>query len=597
MRAFHYRPLASGAAYLRRTAKRLAAKVGDNGGVKVEIHDGYLLRAAGGRASVMVVALDPAAVWLFLHHQTPPGGELQRVLGVRQFDRGEIAGSGVDAPVEPSGANALERWVAGVGYVGSVDTGALGLLPNVPALASVRRDRASTTTLGSTADYVIGAVPFATRFQLYGVSFDPQRVRVVAAGRDMGGVTATYTDLTDWVLRESALGGLLGDAHARLQVRLASSYPWYSVPVFAAQTARDAIVQTAPGAAPWYADVVVAGGYASQDAASPRLGVAGVFLARLRRPEVPPADQYPLTPVWQHALPLIANAEPEFVPAVITPYGGGTTRISSHGVTGVGMAYAAGDGTDDLSLLVVGVHCTQGEDTATPTEWVGLQAHRVTLGGTLTSSTLRKTTDDTQWHIGHEVALFGQNGVGVVEAPIAGGRIDQSSLSLWHVGMDGVMRETGLKAAGWQPFTDYLLNPTSKTVGAVYGQTPRPWCALGDDKVAVLARDYSVGLSDTVQTLTLVVLDQLTGAFVEARGVVATDAALISGRAFLSVIVPETRKADDSVVPAVLLCGLGSQTRISRDGGLTWTLLFEGYIGLPVYLGNRLHRVELGQGL
>lgn len=597
MRAFHYRPLASGAAYLRRTAKRLAAKVGDNGGVKVEIHDGYLLRAAGSRASVTVVALDPAAVWLFLHHQTPPGGELQRVLGVRQFDRGEIVGSGPDAPVEPSGANALERWVAGVGYVGSVDTGALGLLPNVPALASVHRDRASTTTLGSTADYVIGAVPFATRFQLYGVSFDPQRVRVVAAGRDMGGVTATYTDLTDWVLRESALGGLLGDAHARLQVRLASSYPWYGVPVFAAQAARDAWAQPTPGVAPWYADVVVAGGYASQNEASPRLGVAGVFIARLRRPEAPPAAQYPLTPVWQHALLLTANAEPEFVPAVITPAGGGAARISSHGITGVGMAYQGGDGVADATLLVAGVHCATGEDTGAATVWVGLQAHRVDAAGALTTTTLRKTTADTQWHIGHDVTLFGQHGVAVVEASIVDDKIDQASLSLWHVGMDGVMRETGLKAAGWQPFTDYVLNPTGKTAGAIFGQAPRPWCALSDNKVAVLARNYSVGLSDTVQTLTLVVLDQSTGAFVEARGVVASDAATTSGRAFLSVIVPETRKADNSVVPAVLMCALGSKTRISRDGGLTWTLLFEDYIGLPVYLGNRLHPVALETNL
>lgn len=597
MRAFRYRSAASGATQLRKVAKRLAAKLGKANGAKVEVFDGYLLRALGSDSAIVVTALDPAALWLFLNHQTPPGGELQRLLGVCRFDRGGVLAPAPapSTPEAPSADNALTRWAPVVGYVGSVDTGALGLLPGTPAVPTLRHDRIGTVTLGSSAGYVIGAVSFATRFQLYGVALDPMRAKLVPPARDMNGTPISAAEQTDWVLPESGLQALLGDSHARLIPRLASTYPWYSVPTFAAQTARDGWVQTDAPSPAWYADVVLAGAYVAQDQASPRLGVAGVFLARVRRPTVLPGANYPLTAVWSRPLPLTGNTDAEFVPAVVTP-SGEDPRRHAHGITGVGLAYSAGDGTTDTSLLVAGVHCMQG-DVASPTRWVGLQAHTVSLDGVRTSITLRKTTAATQWHVGHEVALFGVNGVGVVEMGVAGGVIDQASARLWHVGTDRGMRETGLYAAGWYPFTDYLLNPTDPTSGALFGQVTRPWCALGDGKVAVLARNYTVPADAAAVTWTLVVLDQTTGAFIEARGTVATDASTVSSRAFLSVIVPEHRKADGTVVPAVLLGALGSKTRISRDGGLTWTLLFDGYVGLPVYLGNRLHPVALEQNL
>lgn len=594
MRAFHYRPLASGSAYLRRVAKRLASTVNDKGGVRHEIHDGYLLRAVGSRSSVTVTAIDPEALWLFLHQQTPPSGSLQRLLGVRQFDREQIAGNGPDTATEPASGNPLTRWAPGAGYASSIDMGALVLLTNVPTLPSVRPDRISGLTLGNTSDYTIGAATFDTRFQLYGQALDPMRARIVATGTDMTGEPIRAVDVQDWLLRESALQALLGDGRARMQVRMVSSYPWYAVPIFGAQVAREAQIERTPGSGLSYADVVVAGAYASQNQSAPRDGLAGVFITRLRRPEPIPSAQYPLTEVWTWSLRADANPEPEFVPATVTP-SGEDPRVHAHGITGVAMSYS-GDVDDDTTLLLAGLHCAQG-DVADPAVWVGLQLHRIARDGTLTTTTLRKTTDALHWQLGPEVELYGVNGVLAVECDVSGGTIDQSGMKLCHVGTDGVMRETGLRSAGWRPFTQTIVNPTGKTAGAVWGQASVYAADIGNGKVGVLARDYNVAADATAVTWTLVALDALTGSFIEARGMVADDAAVTQYSAHLSVLVPERLKADDTVAPAVLLCTLGKKHRISRDGGMTWTLLFDEYVGFPIYLGNRLHKVGIGRGL
>ncbi|MNR35811.1 hypothetical protein D3C85_1536790 [compost metagenome] len=93
-------------------------------------------------------------------------------------------------------------------------------------------------------------------------------------------------------------------------------------------------------------------------------------------------------------------------------------------------------------------------------------------------------------------------------------------------------------------------------------------------------------------------LNAATGAFVEVIGELPETGNYFGYSVHLSVIVPMELNDDDSVrSPAVLLATLFRKHYLSRDGGKTWMLLFDGYMGFPVYLGNRLHRVELGQNL
>lgn len=596
MIGFVFRPMASGAVALRGIARRLANRLRGRG-VKTEIHDGYLLRAQGTGKSVIVTAIDPPALWLFLHHQTPPGGNLERLMGVRCLDRDAIRGDGPATPWQPETDNVLLRWAPGAGYYGSLDTGALGILINEVTIPSVRPEQVEVVTRNVSGEMNVGDVAWDMRFQLFVQSLTPQ-VGTYRAGQSTSGRTILRRDLRDVLLPETKLRTLLGDSQAQMVLRGSFSGAGV-IPAFAAQVARNVAVVVEGDSAPYYSDVVIAGAYVSQSQSQQYQPRAGLFFARLRRPASISATTYPLTAVSVVAQLATDNPEPELAPGTYVYPDTSEIAYHYHGVNAVGMAYQppttrVTDGVvteddPDKAMLLAAVFCT-GEDGH---EWVALQAIIATGIDEVDKLTLRKTTERVGWHMGPELRMFGVHGMLVIEGTVGA----SPELALWHVGVDGVMRETGLHGAGWKPLTHAHADVgMAVTNGNVWGQSSIYAADLGNGQVGVLARDTAVDASGTPTEWTLVVLNAETGAFVEARGALPSADRYYFYSLHLAVLEQQQATAS-GIRPAVLLATNLGKHYLSRDGGQIWTLAFTGYEGYPLYVGNQLHAVKVGEGL
>jgi len=602
--AFIFRPTTAAAEFVRPYARRLASELqSTTPGAKNQVVDGYLLRAVRAGPNVIVYALDPEALWAFLHHTPVTGFGVHLKLATRRFARDVLrpdVAPAVSAVVVKSVDTALLPYNPGQGFYQTIDTGALFIRSNFPSVPYSHADRCGTCVLAATSGNVQAL--FATdRFQLWGDSFDSQQQpKFHKPGADTGGFAASGLRLLAWILPESGLQTLVGDANARLYTRQMSRYS-YTIPVFAAQCSRDGFgswedIQTRWG------EVVVGGAYVSQPNSTDtppdpvtdpaRLGIAGVFLAKLLRPPVPPAASYLLTQTASMNLLMTDNPEAELAPVLGTF--GGVERYEAHGVSGSALCFSLDAGSDSppdgagsrgASCLFYSNFCNKSGVV-----WAGVQVLRITSAGVESVVTLHKSTDTTQYTIGPDVQAFGVDGVFGTRFAVGTGVQDQTTTELIHYGVDGVIRTTNLLSAGWYPFTQALLNPTGITAGTVFGQSTHFAASIGNNKVAVLARDYVVLGSDPSATWTLVVLDQTTGEFIEARGVVGT-AATITYSAHISVVTPESVGVDMVVTPAVLLGTLDLKHYLSTDGGSTWTHVFEGFVGKPVYLGNQLHRI------
>jgi hypothetical protein len=116
---------------------------------------------------------------------------------------------------------------------------------------------------------------------------------------------------------------------------------------------------------------------------------------------------------------------------------------------------------------------------------------------------------------------------------------------------------------------------------------------IGNNHIGVLATEDQ---ADTVeQRIQLVVIDAITGVFIEARGVVGTYA-------------PDTRlnaagscvQRDTETEPGVFLVGVARYVTnerhqyVSNDGGWTWEIYRDNVSGTPYYLGNPSHRAIFG---
>jgi hypothetical protein len=191
--------------------------------------------------------------------------------------------------------------------------------------------------------------------------------------------------------------------------------------------------------------------------------------------------------------------------------------------------------------------------------------------------------------------MFGVAGVVGATFAIVDGVQNQLSTDLVHYGVDGAIRTTGLRAAGWYPFTQDTLNPTDKTVGTLFGQSSHFAAAMGAGKIAVLARDYAAPPAAGSITWTVVVVDQTTGAFLESRGVMGTTFPA-AYTAHITVVLPEVLETPEAPGrPAVLLGALDTDHYLSVDGGWTWQHMFSGFTGKPLYMGNQLHPITFGE--
>ena len=98
----------------------------------------------------------------------------------------------------------------------------------------------------------------------------------------------------------------------------------------------------------------------------------------------------------------------------------------------------------------------------------------------------------------------------------------------------------------------------------------------------------------------LIEVDEDTLTVISVRGFIGNAIVPGTGAEFsrhMSTVTPQVVEGGVVTTPAVLLCNIGSTTRVSTDGGYTWRIIATGSTQTPVYMGNRLHAVTLGESL
>lgn len=594
-----FRPVGSAAIPHRGFATRLGAKVARSGaGGATEMFDGFLFRAVRSGQNIIVYALDPEAVWAFLHKDT--FGVTGLVFATRAYNR-DVLRPGVqpsiDTPVDTT--KVLTQYQPGGGFMTTIDTGALLLVTNRPSTPAVTHATVSLSTLASTSNAI--SPSFATdRFQLwtevFGVAGQP---RWYTPGGDTSEFVGYYHRLFDWFFPEAALRVAVADNNARLMPRNPERYS-YQTPTFAPQNTAEGLASP-NDTETWYSDPLVGGAYVSQpngtDVAPPDddpawLGIAGTFVTRLRRPQVPEDNFYSLSFLGTSRRLMTNNPEPELRPAPVTE--DDITQRAFHGVSSSGLCYSLTE-EDELSPpdgggsrgdvhLFSHVFCFQGEVL-----WQAVQRQTLRANNTSNVGTLYKGTDNLTFTVGHRITMFETDGVYGTRRPALTTAADSGLVEFVHMGIDDVIRATGLRDAGWYAFTDYVGTVAQVVNGSLWGQSSVPAADIGNGHIAVIARDYIVPDLATTATWTLVVIDSVTGAFVESRGEIGS-ANAFTYLAHLAVVTPGTATA-----PAVLMCNLGDTCRLSTDGGLTWHVAFTGFRGYPLYIGNQFHRIEFGR--
>lgn len=180
-----------------------------------------------------------------------------------------------------------------------------------------------------------------------------------------------------------------------------------------------------------------------------------------------------------------------------------------------------------------------------------------------------------------------------VRATRAPGATEWSASSLYCV--VGLTR-TLVDLDGWQPIS-YLL-PGTDTLSMAYRATViNVVVEVSAGRALVAVAPAGVyDLSDSVPVhLVEIDTEQLT--VVSVRGLIGMQTTRGMG-VNLSVVTPQVLDDAGNVrTPAVLLSNIDKSTRISTDGGYTWSLLANGCYGTPVYRGNRLHPFKLGEAL
>lgn len=581
-----------------------ARKLGNSMGaapVLVRVFDGYIFRAVRAGPNVLVTTIDPDAYWLFLHWDVLPGLATNYLSGMQHLARQQLVPLAPTketsvAPVDET----LDRLLPNASHYISFDAGSTQVVNNMQSVPRVTRNGATAAL--ELANNNLNEFT-NTRYQVI-VSSSTGETKLRKVGVPFLAIVKEQ-DARDMFFRETALQSITGDFDAKLQPRQATRYT-YSIPTFGAQVGADCFASRVEGSID-YNDVVVGGAYVSQPNSSntviapedpdpARLGIAGVWIARFRRwptPFDPDVLTAPAELVWDFHQLMTADSEPELRPGTYID-SGQTVRVP-HAVEAVAIASqrvfvppteADGAGSKGWVALFYTLRCNETE-MDTPV-WRALKILVVSEAGGAMTLTVALSVDAEQYMLGPETLMFGAEGIVATRFNVAGGVMDQASVRLIHVDIAGAINTSTMDAAGWYPFTDYLLNPAA---GGLFGQVNRWAVPIGNNKIAVVARNTTAPPLATSIEYHLVVVDATTGAFIEVRsslGLVLTVTPLVH----LSVVTPEVAATGTTpLIEAVLVYTVGNGHYRSTDGGRTWQPMFSGTFGTAVYLGNQFHRV------
>lgn len=606
--AFIFKPTTASGVSVRHYAARLAKQVELSGaGSGSRIVDGYVLRAVRKGPNVVVYVLDPLAVWAFLYPVVPGGFHS----GTRALSRDNLM-PGAALPdtfeaIEASDETRLFPYTPGYGFWPTFDSGALLLRSNIAGQVIAQVMLSASKNVVTTCTMLFSGAAqeaYSTRLQLFAQTLLPSSAKYLPLGADTSELAARYDKGQAFLMPESGLVAVTGDINARFTVRFTGGRTHrYRTPALGGHCALNGLASPSQGVR-WYADPIFAGAYVSQPppapaaAVAPDLGVVGRFIVRMRRPPTVSGPGYENSWVDFFSQLMTANPEPELRPLLISddpaaPY------YAPHGVVWTGACYtveadeleeAAGQGSLGTTHLFSLAYCAQGE-----VAWSALQLVSANAQGVVQRTLLK--TSAYAWHaVGPAVDMFGVKGVVGTSKTAGTHAVVQTSVEFLHYGTDGVIRTTGLRAADWYAFTP-IVGRSSESIEPLdfTGQSNTYAASIGDGKVAVLARDYIPADADDYITWSLVIVDQQTGAFIESRGPVGTAFRSQNlGFAHISVITPEVTEGDVTT-PAVLLCSLFTTHRLSTDGGRTWSVIFEGFRGMPLYLGNPLRKIDFGE--
>lgn len=156
---------------------------------------------------------------------------------------------------------------------------------------------------------------------------------------------------------------------------------------------------------------------------------------------------------------------------------------------------------------------------------------------------------------------------------------------------------------GWQVWRPVMRGAYNIDFGPnvqpAFGRVSRTLIRIGADLLACVACTEQAAAAASVIEWHLIVLDNQLR-FVEARGVVAeVPYTPATGKMLsLSLVTPEVT-TPAGTTKAVLLVAVapGNLVRLSVDGGSSWRTLAERAVGDPYYIGNKLHRVTIGESL
>lgn len=637
-----FRPAGRAAALLTRPAATRLAATTASGQTKKQIYDGFILRAIGGDTSTVVQVLDTPVVLVYAQYNTygPGAWPIQTAQYAPNRDIALRAPTGGQTPEYAAVPVDAENFV-GFAYHASFITNT--------SFSGAYNNAVCPSSSGEWA--CVGAVTNNLSF-ITDPNGSYQTVLQLVSGWSKTGSVGESLDITPRVATQQAyawddkfLEGLTATANLHIGVRNEGS--WYWSPYIDAQFAMRpvafldspaanappplfCVAQTAWTHPPYNSDPSLNG---------ERTLKAGVFAAGVQPyPLVLDPGQYIIEFAYWRLAMLADLGIPELVPQASTArtylVPPDPLSMLRNLVTCVGTVVGAT--TPQRLLFACTVDHDETEETGTDgmgnptyTTWTRTAHYVLRLVATtgavtvVHSSNFCVTADDAA-HFGlplkpdlQTIHTYSQCSVDAVvdDAPVlisylafnrlliktvsaAWPRIEHTDTDFVLLRDDGVEVVTGLKVAGYTVISpkyngEFSVDGNVTNYGFTADADGVIAFDIGSNRIGVLATADQA--SPTLQRITLVVIDAITGAFVEARGDVASYAPSTRLNAAGSCVQRDTETA-----PGVFLVNINrylsgqKDQYISNDGGWTWAKYRENVAGTPYYLGNQLHRAFLG---
>lgn len=617
------------------------------------MHEGFILRATGVRGNVVVRAIDIPSVIVYAQYNAYGAGSWPILAGQYMPSR-DIAlrapAGGVTPAYEAVFASA-DNFVGFIDHAIFITPSSFPGFYNAAACPSSGGEWAAIGAItGSATDLTDPGGNYQAVVQLMSGGAKSSKVDAES------GVTPRIATQQAYSWDDTYLSGLLGVANLRLGVRNEGS--WSCSPYMDMQLAIRPVAYppatTAAAAPPLFCVAQTAWTHQPYNIDPSINGektlASGVFMAGiLPWPLVLDSGQYFVQFAYRRLAMLSDLGIPELVPQIaseLDDFGAiaDPLQLLRNMINCVGTV--VGEVNPQLALLACTVDQSEteqtgvdGEGNPTYTTWTktahyvlrivattGMVTimHATNFGQTTeaaTHFTLPFQPDIPTVHalnqcnvdvlVGEDRVLLSYCGFNRLLIKTVGGawpRIEHGDIDLVLLRDDGVEITTGLRLAGYTAIMpkyngEFSVDGNLANFGFTSDADGALLFDIGSNHIGVLAtQDQADALAQRIQ---LVVIDAITGDFIEARGVIGTyapDTRLNAAGSCIQRDAVENPGAPDpgAVIPGVFLVGIARYLSLERDqyvssdGGWTWVKYRTNVAGTPYYLGNQLHRAVIG---